>query len=75
MSNIAERRAKAFAMLHERIATLEAEVAAKAKDAERYRTARNINPNEWRILWERNVRELIPFDTLIDALSRKETKT
>jgi hypothetical protein len=51
-----------------KITQLEYRIAELEKSAERYRKLRLLNPQQHRDLWERNIREGIPFDTLVDGL-------
>ena len=37
--------------------------------AKRYETVRMMNPQQWKELWEMNIRTGIPFDELIDNRS------
>ena len=48
-------------MLTRNIETLE-------RDAARYKKLRKLNPRQFGDLWERNLKEAIPFDDLVDAL-------
>lgn len=49
-------------------AEVDARIAELERDAARFKKLRRLNPREFRDLCERNIREGIPFDTLVDGL-------
>lgn len=55
--------------LRSKVQELQAEVEKYRTGYVRYETARRLNPRQWKVLWEHNLRTGEGFDQLIDQLT------